>query len=63
MTDTLDTIDGQQKIVEMYYNDKAENYETGLVLVLEDWTILNHYSTDVIKPFNQPTDTKQPEQE
>ena len=50
-----------KKIVEMYYNDKTENYETGLVLVLEDWTILNHYSTDVIKPFNQPTNTKQPE--
>lgn len=45
----------KQKITAIYYDDEfnPEDYMyTWLSLELEDWRIIKHYTTDVVKPFN-----------
>jgi hypothetical protein len=46
-----------KKVVQVWYDDEmdqtVQNYRTGLVLELEDGTLLYASSTDVIQPFSK----------
>ena len=40
-----------KKVVAVYYETNPQTYETGLVLELEDGTMLRGQTTDVLKSF------------
>lgn len=46
----------KHKVISIWYEDEQdkENYmHTWLSLELENWEIIKHYSTDVVKPFSK----------
>jgi hypothetical protein len=45
----------KHKVINIFYNDTPAKYETGLILELEDWTIVKWQSDSSLAAFSNPS--------